>query len=293
MVFSKLFGKKKEEKKTTEPTSDDRGEELYRAYLEDHSMSKAFFDMTLNEFLGRKIYQYDADEKNPHRFLLTIGIDRETEMSKVVLGGANWTPFIFGFVDSQLHRRVHFTDKSSHLPIRTLVYFTSYDFDEQIMRRLFNMPDPAIYEDEAFHEAKEVAKSVPIFFSEHLRNYGVTHLFPSSLRAVDVDVIKITLDNYIVEIPDSVPVRAFGEVLRRGKLRFEDFYKMLFEDCTNWLREEFPEFQNVDSFYFEASVEYAVLMLTLLTELGVTNFGEKEMNAFFDRVDKLSKKYKL
>lgn len=299
MVFSRLFGKKKEEKekkkeekkKTVSQTSEiDR--DVYKTYLKDHSMSKVFFDMTLNDFLRTKLYEYEEDENFQHRFLLAIGLDKETEMGKVVIGGTNWFPFITSFIDYRLNTRTRFTDKSSHMLIRTLIYFASYDLNEEIMRGLFNMPDPAIYEDKMFREAKELAKNMPIMFSENVRNYGVSHLSKTEIRPEDLDVISITLDNFIVEVPDFVPVRAFGEMLRKGSIPFAVFYEMLFEDSMRALKDYYPQATD-ERFYFEAAVEYAVLLLTLLTDLGVLDFKEETMNKFTEYLEKMSKKYKL
>lgn len=255
-------------------------------------MSKVFFDMTLNDFLRTKLYEYEEDENFEHRFLLAIGLDKETGMGKVVIGGTNWFPFITSFIDYRLNTRIRFTDKSSHIVIRTLVYFASYDLNEENMKRLFNMPDPAIYEDEMFHEAKELAKNMPIMFSQNVQNYGVKHLPKTETRPEGLDVISVNVGNFIVEVPDFVPVRAFGEVLRKGRIPFSAFYEMLFEDAMRALREYYPQATD-DKFYFEASVEYAILLLTLLTDLGVIDFEEEAMDKFTKLLEKMSKKYKL
>lgn len=294
MVFSKLFGKKKgrKEKKNAVSQTSDIDRDAYKTYLKDHTMSKVFFDMTLNDFLKTKLYEYEEDENFEHRFLLAIGLDKETGMGKVVIGGTNWFPFITSFIDYRLNTRIRFTDKSSHIVIRTLVYFASYDLNEENMRRLFNMPDPAIYEDEMFNEAKELAKNIPIMFSQNMQNYGVKHLPKTETRPEALDMISINLGNFIVEIPDFVPVRAFGEVLRKGRIPFSTFYEMLFDDATRALREYYPQATD-DRFYFEASVEYAILLLTLLTDLGVIDFEEEAMDKFTKLLEDMSKKYKL
>jgi len=299
MVFSRLFGrkkegeeKKKEEKKELTSKTGGLDKETYKLYLEDNSMSKVFFDMTLNDFLRTKLCEYEENEDFEHRLLLAIGLDKEAGMGKVVIGGTNWFPFITSFVDYALHTRIRFTDNSSHMTIRTLVYFTSYDLDEEAMKRLFNMPDPAIYDDEMFHEARELAKNLPIMFSQNVRNYGVKHLFKTEMRPENFDAISITVNDFIVEVPDFVPVRAFGEVLRKGSVPFAVFHRMFFEDTMRALKDYYPQATD-ERFYFEASVEYIILLLTLLTDLGVFDFGEEIADKFGEHLGKLIKKYKL
>jgi len=283
--FGRLFGWLRKKEESVEPNTStgiikaptlfDEEEEVefpYKEYLEDHSMSEVFLDEPIEKFFGVKFLEFEADENIPYRFLLTVGIDRETGLHKVVIGGANWFPFHDSVIDLDLLRRTKFTRDSFNAAIRALVLFIYYDHYPDLIKRAFNAP---YYLHERFQELKEDAKKVQISYFDLAEEYSIRRLYPFERRSFEFDEITFKLKDRMVVVPDSIPVRA-AELIADGPKPLAEFFGTMFEDCMNILKSE--GWPANDPHLIAFSLEYSVFLTTLLTDLRVTGFLRDTFN---------------